>query len=124
LMFSWTEYKPHRQGLQTVLSPLESEVMEIMWKEKRATARTVYTRLKGKRAIRRSTVNAVMSSLSKRGLLSARVGKGRGGLRYVYRVKISRSRFERQVVDRVVGSLLESYPKTTKNLLRERAKGG
>jgi len=123
-LFSWTEYKPHRQGLQTVLSPLESEVMEIMWKEKRATARTVYTRLKGERAIRRSTVNAVMSSLSKRGLLSARVGKGRGGLRYVYRVKISRSRFERQVADRVISSLLESYPKTTKKLLREKAKGG
>lgn len=123
-MFSWTEYKPHRQGIQTVLSPLESQVMEIMWKEKRATARTVYTRLKGKRAIRRSTVNAVMSSLSKRGLLSAKVGKGRGGLRYVYRVKLSRSRFERQVVEKVIGSLLESFPKTAKKLLREKAKGG
>lgn len=123
-MFSWTEYKPHKQGIQTVLSPLESEVMEIMWKEKRATARTVYTRLKGKRTIRRSTVNAAMSSLSKRGLLSAKIGKGRGGLRYVYRVKISRSRFERQVVGRVIASLLESYPKTTEKLLREKAKGG
>ena len=106
-----------------MLSPLESEVMEIMWKEKQATARAVYTRLKGKRAIRRSTVNAVMNSLFKRGLLSASVGKGRGGFRYVYRVKLSRSRFEREVVGKVIDSLLESYPKIAKKSLREKVRG-
>jgi len=118
-LFSWTEYKPYKQGVQTVLSPLESEVMGIMWREKRATVRTVHTRLKSKRPINRSKVNAVMSSLRKRGLLASSVSKGRGGLKYIYKVKVSRKRFEREVVGKVVDSLLESYGKTSKKLMRE-----
>ncbi len=119
-MFGWTEYKPSRKGTRTVLSPLESEVMTIMWREKRATARTVHTLLKIKHSVNRSRINAIMNSLCKRGLLKSSVCKGRGGLRYVYKVKISRRKFERGVVDKVLDSLLESYEKTSKKLMREK----
>lgn len=121
-MFSWAEYKPHKQGLQTVLSPLESEIMGIMWREKSATARTVYTLLKANHNINRPTVTAAMSSLCKRGLLKKIISKGRGGLRYVFKVQISRGRFEREVVGKVVDSLLESYKKTAKKQMREKLK--
>ncbi len=121
-MFGWTEYKPHRKGPRTVLSPLESEVMTIMWREKRATARTIYTLLKSKHSINRSTINAIMNSLCKRGLMTSSVSKGRGGLRYVYKVKISRRRFERGVVDKVLDSLLESFERTARKQMRERLK--
>jgi len=119
-LFSWTEYKPYKQGVQTVLSPLESEVMEIMWRDKRATVRTVHTRLKIKHSINRSNVNATMNSLRKRGLLTSIVSKGRGGLKYIYKVKISRMRFEREVVGKVLDSLLESCEKTSKKLMLEK----
>jgi len=121
-LFSWAEYKPHRQGLQTVLSPLESEVMGIMWREKSATARTVYTLLKSKHSVNRPTVTAAMNSLCKRGLLKKTISKGRGGLRYVFKVQISRRRFEREVVGKVIDSLLESYKKTAKKQMREKLK--
>lgn len=119
-MFSWTEYKPHRKGPQTVLSPLESEVMTIMWREKRSTTRTVHTLLKSKHSVNRSTVNAIMNSLCKRGLLASSVSKGRGGLKYIYKVKVSRRRFEREIVDKMLDSLLESFGKTSKKLMREK----
>lgn len=121
-MFSWAGYKPHKQGLQTVLNPLESDIMEIMWREKSATARTVYTLLKANHSINRPTVTGAMSSLCKRGLLKKAISKGRGGLRYVFKVQISRRRFEREVVGKVVDSLLESYKKTAKKQMRERLK--
>jgi len=119
-LFKWTEYKPHRGGAQTVLSPLESEGMEIMWGEKRATARTVYTRLKSKHSVNRSTVNVIMGSLRKRGLLTSSVSKGRGGLKYIYKVKVRRGKFEQEVVGKVLDSLLESFGKTSKKLMREK----
>lgn len=121
-LFSWTKYNPHKNGLRTVLSPLESEVMEVMWREKRATTRTIYTRLKGRHSVNRSTVNVVMSSLCKRGLLSSRVGKGRGGLKYIYKVRFSRARFEREVVGKVLGSLLTSFERTTRKQMKEKVK--
>lgn len=108
------------QGLRTVLSPLESEIMSIMWQEKRATARTVYTRLKSKHSINRSTVNVVMGSLCKRGFLSTSVSKGKGGLKYIYKIKISRAKFEREIVGKVLDSLNESFGKTTRKLVKEK----
>jgi len=121
-LFSWTEYRPHREGLQTVLSPLESEIMTIMWREKRATARTVHTLIKNRHNVNRSTVNTVMNSLCKRGLLSSSISRGKGGLRYVYKTKLSRGKFEREVVEKVLDSLLSSYPKTAKKMMREKLK--
>jgi len=121
-LFSWTKYKPRREGLRTVLSPLESEIMAIMWREKRSTARTVYTLLKSKHSVNRSTVNVVVGSLCKRGLLTSSVSKGKGGLKYVYKVKVSRRKFEQEVVDTVLDSLLKSYGKTAKKRMREKLK--
>lgn len=123
-MFQWTEYRPHKEGLQTVFSPIESEIMGIMWREKRATARTVHTLLKSKHNVNRSTVNVTMKSLCKRGLLSSSISKGKGGLKYVYKVKVSRRKFEREVVGKVLDSLLKSYGKTAKKQVREKLKGG
>ena len=118
-MFSWTSYNPHKEGFQTVLNPIESEIILIMWREKRATVRTVQTLL-GYKAIKRSSVNAAMKSLSERGLLSSSVSKGKGGLKYVYRIKVSRRSFEYEIVDKVLESLLKSYEKRAKKMMREK----
>ena len=121
-LFRWTEYRPLKQGAQTVLSPLESEVMEVMWKEKKATARFMYNRLKMKHSINRSTVNATMNALCKRGLLGTKLSKGKGGLKYIYHIRCSRGKFEREVVDKVLDSLLESYKRTAQKRVREKLK--
>jgi predicted transcriptional regulator len=94
--------------------------MEILWKEKKATARHVYNRLKVKHSISRSAVNVTMNGLCKRGLLSTKLSKGKGGLRYIYQIKISRGKFEREVVDKIIDSLLESYRRTALKRIKER----
>lgn len=119
-MFRWTEYRPFKQGAQTVLNPLESEIMEILWKEKKATARHVFNRLKVKHSMGRSAVNATMNGLCKRGLLSTKLSKGKGGLKYIYRIKLSRGRFEREVVDKIIDSLFESYKRTAQKKMKEK----
>ena len=119
-MFDWTEYRPHKEGLQTVLSTLESEIMTIMWREKRATNRTVHTLLNSKRNVNRSAVHVAMNSLCKRGLLSSSISRGKGGLKYVYKVKVSRRKFEGEVVGKVLDSLTTSYGKVTKKHMRKR----
>ena len=119
-LFSWTNYNPHKEGFQTVLNQIESEIILIMWREKRATVRTVQTLLNNKANWKRSTVNAAMKSLCDRGLLSSSVGKGKGGLKYIYKVKVSRGRFEKEIVEKVLESLLKSYEKKAKKLMREK----
>ncbi|MFH1821672.1 MAG: BlaI/MecI/CopY family transcriptional regulator [Methanobacteriota archaeon] len=119
-LFSWTNYNPNREGFQTVLSPIESEIILIMWREKRATVRTVQTILGNKNNSKRSTINAAMKSLCDRGLLSSSVSKGKGGLKYVYKIKVSRGRFEKEIVEKVLESLLKSYERKAKKLMREK----
>lgn len=119
-MFNWTEYRPQKEGYQTVLNPVESEIILIMWREKRATVRTVQTLLSNKKSLKRSTVNAAMKSLCERGLLSSSISKGKGGLKYVYKIKISRRKFEREIVGKLLDSLLNSYGKTAKKIMREK----
>ncbi len=119
-MFSWTNYNPHKEGFQTVLNPIESEIILIMWREKRATVRTVQTLLGNKTSLKRSSVNAAMKSLCERGLLTSSVSKGKGGLKYVYRVKVSRRGFENEVVEKVLDSLLKCYEKKAKKMMREK----
>ncbi len=104
------------------MNPLEAEIMDILWKKKQATAGLIYNRLKGKCNVRRSAVSVAMNSLCKRGLLTKKVSKGRGGLKYIFKVRSSRARFEREVIDRVVDSLLDSFGKTAKKRIRERLK--
>ena len=120
--FNWAEYRPLKEGLQTVLSPLEAEIILILWREKRATNRTVQTLLKSKTKSKRSTVNAAMKSMCERGLLSSSISKGKGGLKYVYKIKVSRTRFEKDVVEKVVDSLLNSYGRTAKKMMRKKLK--
>ncbi len=122
-MFSWTDYDPHKEGLQTVLSPVEADIIVVMWREKRATARTIQTLLGNKRKLKRATVNSAMKSLCGRGLLTSSITKGKGGLKYVYKVKISRRKFEREVVNKVLDSLLGCYEKTSKKIIREKIGG-
>ncbi len=119
-MFSWTSYNPHKEGFQTVLNPIESEIILIMWREKRATVRTVQTLLGNKTTLKRSSVNAAMKSLCERGLLTSSVSKGKGGLKYVYKIKVSRRGFENEVVEKVIDSLLKCYEKKAKKMMREK----
>jgi len=121
-LFSWTEYKPRKQRAETVLRSLESEIMNIMWREKRATVRTIYTLVKNKHSVNRTSVNVTMGLLCKRGMLTSSVSRGKGGLKYIYKVKISRRRFEREVVGKVLDSLLESFERTARKQMRERLK--
>jgi len=119
-LFNWTEYRPQKEGYQTVLNPVESEIILIMWREKRATVRTVQTLLGNKASLKRSTVNAAMKSLCNRGLLSSSVSKGKGGLKYIYKIRVSRRSFEKEIVEKVLESLLKSYGKMAKKLMLEK----
>ncbi len=113
-MFEWHEYRPFEKGYIKVLGPLETEIMEIVWNHKVGTAREVYDVLKDeKKSIRRSTISIIMNRLCERGLINKRIEKGRGGLKYVYSVKISKKEFEKEVVSKIIESLIETFPQET-----------
>lgn len=114
MAFEWHEYRPGETGYTTVLGPLETQIMDILWERTTATARDVYELLKiDNPSIRRSTVSIMMARLDERNLVEKEVTSGKGGLKYVYTVSIEREAFENEVVLTVLSSLFEAFPKTT-----------
>ncbi|MBN1786271.1 MAG: BlaI/MecI/CopY family transcriptional regulator [Candidatus Methanofastidiosa archaeon] len=111
-LFDWHEYRPSEPGYMKVLGPLETDIMEILWKSGTETARSVYDILREDRQdIRRSTISIMMNRLFERGLIEKKIEKGRGGLKYIYSVKVTREQFESEIVNKVMDSLKETFDK-------------
>ena len=124
-MFRWSKFKPDEKGIEKVLGPLETAIMHIMWKEEVSSARDVFEIMRKKdKNTRRSTISIMMNRLCERGLLDKRSEKGKGGERFVYKVRITREEFSQAVVSKVMRSLLDSFEETTilyiKNHLSEK----
>ncbi len=118
-MFRWHEFRPDENGVEKVLSPLESEIMQIMWKEKTSMARDVYEIMKKReKDTRRSTVSIMMNRLHERGLLDRRPEKGKGGKRFIYTVRVTEKEFSQIVVAKVMQSLLETFEEATLRYVR------
>jgi len=110
------EYSPNKKGIGKVLGRMESEIMGIMWKKKRATAKEIFEALKkGKR----SSISILLQRLCEKGLLSRKEEVAKGGRRYVYFVKIDKTSFERYVVKTVMDSLIESFEESVEEYLKE-----
>jgi predicted transcriptional regulator len=123
-MFRWHEFRPDEKGIEKVLGPLESKIMEIMWDEKISVARDVYDIMKKKdKNTRRSTISIMMNRLCDRGLLDRHAETGRGGERFVYTVRINKDEFSQVIVSKVMKGLLDSFEDSTLRYVRNHLSG-
>ena len=93
----------HLQGL---LGPLETDVMETVWRVGDATVRDVHAELADRRDLAYTTVMTTMARLAGKGLLS----RDTTGLAHRYRPTISREDYARTTVTSVVDWLVQSFP--------------
>ncbi|NJP06234.1 MAG: BlaI/MecI/CopY family transcriptional regulator [Chloroflexaceae bacterium] len=102
-------FSPTKDGLVKVLGPLETEIMRLLWQEKRSTVKKVHRNISQKRDIAYTTVMTTMSRLSEKGVLN----RHREGLAYVYTPAITEDEFIGIVVRQVLDGLLDDYRNMT-----------
>jgi predicted transcriptional regulator len=105
-------FKPGAGGLVKVLGPLETKIMQIVWREKSTTVKQVHRRLQGnpERAdIAYTTVMTTMTRLAEKGILNRR----RDGLAYIYTPAVTKNDFETMMVRRVLDGLMDDYEDET-----------
>jgi predicted transcriptional regulator len=105
-------FKPGAGGLVKVLGPLETKIMQIVWREKVTTVKQVHRRLQDspERAdIAYTTVMTTMTRLAEKGILTRR----RDGLAYVYTPAVTKHDFESMMVRRVLDGLMDEYENET-----------
>ena len=89
------------------LGPLEQEVMGSMWKEKNASVSDVHRCLQKKRKIAYTTVMTIMTRLTEKGFLIRRME----GKAYLYSPKKTKEQTAKNVVKRIINSLVDQYGK-------------
>ncbi len=92
--------------LQGLLGPLETEVMETVWRLGETTVRDVHAELAQRRDLAYTTVMTTMARLASKGLLS----RDTSGLAHRYRPTVSREEYAESTVTSVVDWLVGSFP--------------
>lgn len=93
-------------SLETLLGPLEQDVMDVVWRLRDATVRDVHADLVADREIAYTTVMTTMSRLARKGMLL----RDTTDLAHRYRPVVSRDQYARGAVGDVLTWLLERYP--------------
>ena len=103
------------EPLDTLLGPLEQEVMEVMWRLDDATVRDVHDELVQMRSIAYTTVMTTMTRLATKGLLK----RDTSGLAHRYRPAVSRDRYAQSAVGDMLSWILDRYPEPAAAYLAE-----
>ena len=95
-----------RNQLDGLLGPLETEVMEAVWRLGETTVRDVHDELSNTRDLAYTTVMTTMARLAAKGMLE----RDTAGLAHRYRPGLSREEYARSTVHSVVDWLVLSFP--------------
>lgn len=95
-----------RTQLQGLLGPLETDVMEMVWKLGDTTVRDVHEALSARRDLAYTTVMTTMARLASKGLLT----RDTTGLAHRYTATVTREEYARSTVTSVVDWLVDRFP--------------
>lgn len=105
------KFNPQQTGLTMVLGPLESEIMQVVWRLNRATVTDVHRELQlspnNRREIAYTTVMTTMSRLAEKNVL--RREKPAGQVSFVYSPALEQEEFVNLVVKNVMDSLVTQF---------------
>lgn len=106
----------------SLLSPLEGDVLRVLWPDKSMRVREIHTRLKEKRKVALSSVAVICDRLHDKGIVARKIETARGGVRYVYYPTQDKNSFEKSVVEKTVNKLIETFGHTAVSYFNERFK--
>ena len=90
-----------------LLTNLEAEIMQLVWRKGKATVRDVYEAIRSTRPIAYTTVMTVLSKLAEKGVVE-RSQKGRA---YVYRPRVSKKEAAQRSVDKLLNKFFDGSPR-------------
>ncbi len=102
----------------SLLSPLEGDVLKILWPDKKMLVREIHTKLKSKVAL--SSVAVILDRLYDKQIVAREVETARGGARYIYYPTQDKNAFEKSVIDKTVNQLIKAFGPNAVSYFNER----
>lgn len=112
-----------KRGMHTLLSPLETDALLLLWRLDNAKVRDLHMLLKRNRKVALTSVAVILDRLHQKGIVARTVEKGRGGGHYIYYTKTSREEFEESVIDSTVNKLMNTFGSVAANYFYKRFSG-
>ncbi|MBI4895040.1 MAG: BlaI/MecI/CopY family transcriptional regulator [Candidatus Aenigmarchaeota archaeon] len=112
----------NKKGMNSLLSPLESETLDLLWKKDQAKVKDLHNILKKDRKVALTSVAVILDRLHQKGIVDREIEKGRGGGHYIYSTKSSKEEFEETVIDSTVNKLINTFGPTAVNYFNKRFK--
>jgi predicted transcriptional regulator len=109
-----------KKGPEALLSPLEADVLRILWERESIKVRDLHSVLKKKREVALTSVAVTLDRLHKKKLVERKAEPGRGGYHYIYSSCASESDFEHSILDTTVDKLIDMFGSTAVNYFNER----
>lgn len=119
-MVKLKKLKFEKKGLESFLSPLESQVLNILLTKKTMKVREIYDVLKKRRKVALTSVAVILDRLHDKGMVDREVESGRGGFHYIYSPMKNKSQFEQSIVENTVNKLIDTFGKSAVNYFNER----
>ena len=104
----------------SVLSPLENDVLKVLWKRDEMRVRDIYYILRKKRKVALTSVAVILDRLHEKKMVSRRIALGRGGEHYIYSTCCSKQDFDQSVIDKTVNRLIDKFGPTAVTYFNER----
>ncbi len=109
-----------KKGMKSLMSPLETDTLLMLWRLKKARVREIHNRLKKSRRVALTSIAVSLDRLHQRGIVSRTVEKGLGGGHYIYYPKASRQEFEESVIEHTVNKLMNNFGPVAANYFYKR----
>jgi len=113
-----------KKGMESFLSPLESEVLTVLWSNEQMRVREIYEKLKDKRSVALTSIAVILDRLHKKKIVKRQIESGRGGNHYIYAVQKTKADFEATVLDATVNKLIDNFGSVAVNYFNERFSKG
>ena len=123
-MEEWLSYRAGTKGLRSFLGELEEKIMEIIWDLGEAKVSDIAKELEkryGKR-IAQTAITITCNRLYRKGLLDRKIGKGSGGLFYIYSPRMGKRELEKRVVEVILEGLVKSFGEVAEEVLLNQKK--
>ena len=105
---------------EAVLSPLENDVLKVLWPDRSMRVRDIYGRLKNRRKVALSSVAVILDRLHDKNVVTRTSETGRGGVRYIYSPAHTKQGFEKSIVATTVDKLIQQFGPTAVTYFNDR----
>lgn len=109
-----------KKGVHTLLSPLETDTLLLLWRLDKARVKEIHRILKGRKKVALTSVAVTLDRLHQKGIVSRTVEKGRGGGHYIYYPRSTRHEFEESIVNHTVNRLMNNFGPVAANYFHKR----